>query len=63
MKSIQDIVNEGSSNMKLWDAVDKIKDELGADKFVDELCQAMSDDELEKNLKFIARNYEIKVNI
>ena len=63
MKSIQDIVNEGSSNMKLWDAVDKIKDELGADKFVDELCQAMSDDELEENLKFIARNYEIKVNI
>ena len=63
MKSIQDIVNEGSSNMKLWDAVDKIKDELGADKFVDELCRAMSDDDLAEKLKFIARNYEIKVNI
>ena len=63
MKSIQDIVNEGSSNMKLWDAIDKIKDTLGSDKFIDELCQAMSDDELEKNLKFIAKNYEIKINI
>ena len=63
MKSIQDIVNEGISNMKVWDAIDKIKDSLGADKFIDELCRTMSDNELEKKLKFIARNYEINVNI
>lgn len=63
MKSIHDIINEGSSNMKLWDAIDDIKDVLGADKFVDELCQAMSDDELEKIIKFIAKNYEVKIKL
>ena len=63
MKSIKDIVNEGSSNMKLWDAIDDIKDVLGADKFIDELCQAMSDDDLEENLKFIAKNNEIKIKL
>lgn len=63
MKSIHDIINEGSSNMKLWDAIDDIKDSLGADKFVDELCQAMSDDELEKIIKFIAKNYEIEIKL
>lgn len=63
MKSIHDIINEGSSNMKLWNAIDDIKDVLGADKFVDELCQAMSDDELEKIIKFIAKNYEVKIKL
>ena len=63
MKSIEDIINEGSSLMKLWDAIDEIKEVLGANKFLEELCRAMSDDELEKNLKFIAKNYEIKINI
>ena len=61
MKTIQDIVNEGSSNMKLWDQLDTLKEALGVDKLLDELCQAMSDDELEKNIKFIARNYEVKI--
>ena len=63
MKSIKDIVNEGSSNMKLWNAIDDIKDVLGADKFIDELCRAMSDDELEENLKFIAKNNKIKIKL
>lgn len=63
MKSIKDIVNEGSSNMKLWNAIDDIKDVLGADKFIDELCQAISDDDLEEKLKFIAKNNEIKIKL
>lgn len=63
MKSIEEIINEGNSDKKLWDAVDEIKEALGADKFLDELCRAMSDDDLKEYLQFIAKNYEIKINI
>ena len=67
MKTISEVlnptkVNEGVSNMKLWETIDELKETLGADKLVDELCQSMSDDELEKNLKFICKNYEVKFN-
>ena len=63
MKSITDIINEGNLDMKLWNAVDKIKDELGAEKFLNELCQGMSDDTLKDLLKFIAKNYEINIKL
>lgn len=63
MKSIEEIIKEGTSNMKLWDAIDEIKDSIGAEEFLEALCRAMSDDELEKNLKFIARNYEINIKV
>lgn len=59
MKTIQEIINEGSSNMKLWDTIDACREALGDEEFINALCQAMSDDELEENLKFICRNYEI----
>lgn len=59
MKTIQEIINEGSSNMKLWDTIDACREELGDEEFINVLCQAMSDDELEEKLKFICRNYEI----
>lgn len=60
MKTINDIINEGSSNMKLWDKIDELKEELGADKVLDEICQGLSDDDLENVLKFVCKNYEIK---
>ena len=59
MKRIEDLINEGSSNMKLWDKIDELKEELGADKLIEELCRAISDDELEKTLKFIYKAYDI----
>jgi len=60
MKTIKEIINEGSSNMKLWDKIDELKEELGADKVLDEICQGLSDDDLENVLKFVCKNYEIK---
>ena len=63
MKSIEEIINEGTSDMKPWDVIEEIKDTIGAEKFLEELCRAMSDDELKKNLKFIARNYEINIKL
>lgn len=59
MKRIEDLINEGSSNIKLWKKIDEIKDELGADKLLDEICRSLSDDALEEALKFICKNYDI----
>ena len=60
MKTIKEIISEGSLNMKLWDKIDELKEELGADKVLDEICQGLSDDDLENVLKFVCKNYEIK---
>lgn len=59
MKTIQDIISEGISN-KLWDKIDEMKEVMGADKLLEELCRCLSDDELEKQLKYICKAYEIK---
>ena len=59
MKRIEDLINEGSSDMKLWDKIDELKEELGADKLLDEICQGLSDDALKEVLKFICKNYDI----
>jgi len=63
MKSIQEIIKEGTSDIKLWDALDKLKEALGAEKLIDELCKAMSDDDLKQCLKFIAKNNEINIKL
>ena len=61
MKNLKELlIKEGSSDMKLWDKIDELKEQIGSDQLVDDLCQAMSDDELKKNLQFICRNYDIK---
>ena len=53
-------ISEASSNSKLWDKIDELKEELGAEKLLEEFCHSMSDDELEQNLKWICKNYDIK---
>ena len=55
----QYLVNEGTSDMKLWNAIDKLKDIMGADDLVEALCRAMSDDELRENLKYIIRMHDL----
>ncbi len=60
MKHLKDrLVREGSSDMKLWDAIDKLKEIIGADELVEALCRAMSDDDLRDNLKFIIRTNDL----
>lgn len=59
MKRIEDLINEGSSKMKLWDKIDELKEALGADKLIDEIGQGLSDDALEEVLKYICKNYDI----
>ena len=63
MKTIKEIINEGSTNDKILNAFDEIKDALGADEFLDELYRAMSEDNLKDYLEYIAKNHEIKINI
>ena len=63
MKTIKEIINEGSNNDKILNAFEEIKDALGADEFLDELYRAMSEDNLKDYLEYIARNHEIKINI
>ena len=40
---------------ELMNIVDQLKELMGADKLLDELCQAMSSKELEENLEHIDR--------
>ena len=63
MKTIKEIISEGSNNDKILNAFDEIKDALGADAFLDELYRAMSEDNLKDYLEYIAKNHEIKINI
>ena len=49
-------VNEKLSSKQIWDAFEKMKDNMGADALLNELVQAMSIDDLEYNLKFIDKN-------
>lgn len=63
MKTIKEIISEGSNNDKILNAFDEIKDTLGADEFLDELYRAMSEDDLKDYLEYIAKNHEIKINI
>ena len=60
MKTINDIIKEGISNDKLWDKLDKLKKELGAEQLLDEICKGISDDEFGRVLKYICDNYNIK---
>jgi len=63
MKTIKEIITEGSNNDKVLNAFEEIKDALGADEFLDELYRAMSEDNLKGYLEYIARNNDIKINI
>ena len=63
MKTIKEIITEGSNNEKILNAFEEIKDALGADEFLDELYRAMSEDNLKGYLEYIARNNDIKINI
>jgi len=56
-------INEGTSNMKLWDAIDDLKEILGPDEVIDQMCRAMSDDDLEDTLKFIIRMNDLSSRI
>jgi len=60
MKSINDIIKEGVSNNKLWDKLDKLKEELGAEQLLNEICRCLSDKEFESVLKYICNNNNIK---
>jgi hypothetical protein len=56
-------VDEGISDQKLWKAIDKLKEILGAEELVDQICQAMSDDDLKDTLEFIIRMNDLKSEI
>lgn len=45
--------------MEAYDKYLELKDQLGEEKLLEELVQAMGTDELESNLDYIARMYDI----
>lgn len=46
----------------IWTSFDRLREELGAEELLDSLARAMGTDELEENLKYIARMYDINLN-
>lgn len=46
---------------KLYEKFEQMRDEMGADALLTELYQAMTTDEAEANLKYIARNWDMEI--
>ena len=62
MKHLNDfLIKESMSKEKLYDIVDKMKEELDPETLLDDLCQAMDVDELEDNLRFIDRTRDLNL--
>jgi len=62
MKHLKEtLIKEGMSKEKLYDIVDKMKEAMSADELLDELCQALSDKELEENLRWIDRTHDLNL--
>ena len=62
MKHLNDfLIKESMSKEKLYDIVDKMKEELDPETLLDDLCQAMDADELEDNLRFIDRTRDLNL--
>lgn len=56
-------INEGMDKSELMEISDEMKEELGADEFLEAIIRAMGVDELRDTLKYICRMYELKHNI
>ena len=52
-------LNENMEYDEVWDIFEEMKEMLGAEELVNELAQALSTDELEENLRFIDKNYDL----
>ena len=52
-------LNENMEHDEVWDIFEEMKEMLGAEELVNELAQALSTDELEENLRFIDKNYDL----
>lgn len=62
MKHLKEtLIKEGMSKEKLYDIVDKMKEAMSAEEILDELCQALSDKELEENLRWIDRTHDLNL--
>lgn len=47
--------------MNGWDKFETMLDELGAENLLNELANALSDNELSENMDYIARCYDIEL--
>ena len=52
-------LNENMEHDEVWDIFEEMKEMLGVEELVNELAQALSTDELEENLRFIDKNYDL----
>ena len=60
MKYINMLANdEYMDNVDLWEAFDEIAEELGPDEFLLVLAKAMGSYDLEQNMKYIIRSYDL----
>lgn len=51
--------NEYMDNVDLWEAFDEIAEVLGPQEFLLALAKAMGSYDLEENMKYIVRNYDL----
>ena len=64
MKYIKMLANdEYMDNVDLWEAFDEIAEELGPEEFLVALAKAMGSYDLEQNMKYIIRNYDLANDI
>lgn len=60
MKYIKMLANdEYMDNVDLWEAFDEIAEELGPEEFLTALAKAMGSYDLEQNMKYIIRSYDL----
>lgn len=59
-ESIYRVLNEGANDTKLLQRWENIKEQIGPERFLDELWNALNEDELRENIEYIERVYEIE---
>lgn len=60
MRYIKMLANdEYMDNVDLWEAFDEIAEELGTERFLLALAKAMGSYDLEENMKYIIRAYDL----
>lgn len=58
-KSNKNVVNEGSANSKVVKAYEQLKEILGAEKLLDDVFEALSEDTIKETLEHIIKMHDL----
>ena len=60
-KVVKKELNERLDSDVIWQIFEKMKEIMGAENLLDELARALSTDELEENLRWVDKNYDLGI--